>query len=189
MRVGNSELGIRHLETAARLDPQNPEVHFNLGLARLDTGKALEAEQHFLRALALKPGDSQFLCKLAVALAGQKKYPAAVARYREALARDADAPEALQGLAWLRCTNPDASLRDAGEAVRLAERANEVTGQGVPLTLLTLAAAYAEAGRFSEAMSAAQKAQSLAAAAPQPALVEKAATLLEQFARREPHRE
>lgn len=189
MRVGNSELGIRHLETAARLEPQNPEAHFNLGLARLDTGKALEAEPHFLRALALKPGDAQFLCKLAVALSAQKKYPDAVARYREALGLNADAPEALQGLAWIRCTSTDAAVRDAGEAVRLAERANEVTGQSVPLALLTLAAAYAEAGRFPEAIAAVQKAQPLAAAAQQTAIVGKAATLLEQFARREPYRE
>jgi tetratricopeptide (TPR) repeat protein len=50
------------------------------------------------------------------------------------------------------------------EAVRLAERACELTGYGAPLPLGTLATAYAGAGRFDEAMAAASRARERALA-------------------------
>ena len=45
-------------------------------------------------------------------------------------------------------TCPQASLRNGIEAVKLAERANQLAGGKNPAVLCTLAAAYAEAGNF-----------------------------------------
>jgi tetratricopeptide (TPR) repeat protein len=59
-------------------------------------------------------------------------------------------------------TCPDAGLRNGAEAVRLAERACELTHYGEPSFIGTLAAAYAEAGRFPEAVTTAEKAVQLA---------------------------
>ncbi len=52
--------------------------------------------------------------------------------------------------------------RDGAKAVRLAERADALTHGGSPVISATLAAAYAEAGRFGDAIKAAQRAQQLA---------------------------
>ena len=61
----------------------------------------------------------------------------------------------LNNLALLRATHPDPKFRDGGEAVILARRAVGLT-PGDPDYLGTLAAAYAEAGRFAEAVQTAQ---------------------------------
>ena len=70
-------------------------------------------------------------------------------------------------------TSPDDGLRNGAEAVRLAERACELTHYGQPLFMGTLATAYAEAGRFPEAVTTAEKAEQLATAAGQTALAGK----------------
>ncbi len=89
---------------------------------------------------------------------------AGIAQYREALRLKPDWPEALNNLAWLLATHPNAAFRDSAEAVRLAERACALTGRKRVLYLGTLAAAYAEAGRFAEAVGTAQEARDLATA-------------------------
>ena len=82
--------------------------------------------------------------------------------YRRALEIQPKDPMAGRSLAWLRATCSDASLRNGDEAVALAERANRLTGGKQPEVLDTLAAAYAEAGWFPEALATARKALELA---------------------------
>jgi tetratricopeptide (TPR) repeat protein len=79
---------------------------------------------------------------------------------------------AQNNLAWLLATSPKASLRNGDKAVELAQQANALTGGKNPNILDTLAAAFAEAGRFDDAMRTAQKALELARAAGQQDLVE-----------------
>ena len=67
-------------------------------------------------------------------------------------------------LAWVLATCPEASFRNGPQAIALAQAANRLSGGNNPVMLKTLAAAYAEAGRFAEAITAAQQALQLAAA-------------------------
>ena len=67
-------------------------------------------------------------------------------------------------LARLLATDADAAIRNGREAVDLAQRAAQLTQRRDPQTLDTLAAAYAEAGRFAAAVQTAQEALSLPAA-------------------------
>jgi spermidine synthase len=53
-------------------------------------------------------------------------------------------------------------MRDANEAVVLAERASELTKQQNPAILNTLAAVYAASGQFDRAITTVQKAIELA---------------------------
>ena len=69
----------------------------------------------------------------------------------------------LGGMAWLLATSPAASLRDGAKAVELAQRAARLPGVRKAESLDTLAAAYAEAGRFPEAVKTAEEAGALAA--------------------------
>jgi tetratricopeptide (TPR) repeat protein len=61
-------------------------------------------------------------------------------------------------LAWILATWPRMSLRNGEQAVELAKEADQLTGGKDPSVLRTLAAAYAQAGRFPEAVEAAQRA-------------------------------
>src|SRR5262249_54417480 len=74
-------------------------------------------------------------------------------------------------LAWVLATCPDTTLRNGAEALDLAVRENQMTGNQNPKMLRTLAAALAENGRFPEALTVVQKAMQLAQAQ-QPMLVE-----------------
>ena len=75
----------------------------------------------------------------------------------EALAPDA--PVILGEIAWFLATQPDATLRNGTEAVRLAEHASALTNHPDPRILATLAAAYAEATRIPEAVKIAEEAR------------------------------
>ena len=90
-------------------------------------------------------------------------------------------PIATNELAWLRATSSDAALRNGPEAVQLAEHGCAVTSRRDPMLLDTLAVAYAEAGRFPEAVSAAQKALALARTTGDEATVVRAENLLGLF--------
>ena len=78
----------------------------------------------------------------------------------------------IYNLAWVLATCPQASLRNGNKAVELAQRANQFMGDGNPVVLGTLAAAYAEAGRFPEAEETARRALQVAETQSNPALAD-----------------
>jgi peroxiredoxin len=86
----------------------------------------------------------------------------ALESYAGALAADGDNIAALNNLAWQRAAHPDESVRNAAEAIRCAEKAAALTNHQEPAVLDTLAAAYAQAGRFDQAVATAGKALVLA---------------------------
>ena len=95
----------------------------------------------------------------------------------------------LNNLAWLLATQPSAELRDGLRAATLAERACQLTGSTNLWLLSTLAAAYAEAGRFPEAIRTQQKVCDLAAAQGQAAQAERFQSRLELYRSGQSHRE
>ncbi|MSU58115.1 MAG: tetratricopeptide repeat protein [Pedosphaera sp.] len=189
MRMGNVGPGTQHLREAARLDPNNSEAHFNLGLALLDQNQPAGAGQSFRRALALQPGAVKILFRLGVASAREKKYGEAIDNFREVLKAAPDSADVLNELAWVLATCPDAAFRNGAEALPLAARAAELTHRENSAVLLTLAAAQAEAGRFSDAVDNARLAQSLARTANQKSLADRAERMLKMFEQRLPCRE
>jgi hypothetical protein len=74
-----------------------------------------------------------------------------MAQYAQALLLKSDYPEALDRLSWILATDPRPEFRNGTEAVRMATSACELTGYKDPGMILTLAAAFAETGSFSEA--------------------------------------
>jgi Flp pilus assembly protein TadD len=111
----------------------------------------------------LKP-DAEARSQLATLLYQSGKFGEAVAEYRQSVASKPDQPEALSNLAWLLATSPDSTVRNGSDAVRFAEQACRLTGYRQAQMAGALAAAYAEAGRFTEAVAATQKAIELARA-------------------------
>jgi tetratricopeptide (TPR) repeat protein len=128
-------------------------------------------------------------CQMAAVLAPQHQTAQVIAHYNEALRLRPNFTDALNNLAWIRAANAQPEFRDGPEAVRLAERACELTGYQKPMLVGTLAAAYAEAGRFAEAVATAQKACALASDSGERGLLAKNRELLELYRAGQPYHE
>jgi len=174
---------------AVRLKPDSYEVLNNLGDTLATQGRPDEAIASYQRALQINPVYFNALSGLGAADSAKGRYYEAVDQYRLAMSIQPDAPGLLNNLAWIFATCPDGQLRDGAEAVRLAERACELDHDQNPLFIGTLAAAYAEAGRFADAVATAQKAEQLAADAGLTAVVEKNRQLLELYQEGKPYRD
>jgi hypothetical protein len=131
-----------------------------------------DSETLWTRDLACTTGNDVAQYDLGDALLRKGKAAEALSHYQEALQIEPANAKVQNNMAWILATCADASLRDGHKAVELARQANELTGGEKPGILDTLAAAYAEAGRFSDATQTAQKAMELARAAGQQDLVE-----------------
>jgi tetratricopeptide (TPR) repeat protein len=153
---------IEAFRKAIQSKPDFSEALNNLGGALLNQGRFDEAIENYRKAIQSNPNFSEALDNLGVTLAAKGRYDEAIENYRKAIQSKPDFSEALNNLAWVLATSSDAGLRNGAEAVRLAERACELTHYGEPSFIGTLAAAYAEAGRFPEAVTAAEKAAQLA---------------------------
>ena len=176
-------------QTALQIKPDSPDAHYNLGNALLKKDRVDEAITQYQQALQIMPGNAKAHYNLGNALLQKGRVDAAIAQYQQALQIKPDAPGVLNNLAWLLATCPDAHLRDGVQAVKYAEQACELTHHGVTPFIGTLAAAYAEAGRYDDAMAAAQQACALATAAGEPALLEQNRKLLALYRARQPYHE
>jgi tetratricopeptide (TPR) repeat protein len=143
-----------------------------MGLALAHTGRLPEAVAHYQAALEILPDAPEAHRAFGMALADQGKIRDAIAHFREALRLKPDDVETLDELSWALATYPEDVVRDGKEAVQLATHAVQLTGGQNMATVDTLAAAYAEAGRFEEAIRTEQKAVEFAAASRQPQLAE-----------------
>jgi tetratricopeptide (TPR) repeat protein len=188
-RRGNLPLAILHWQAALQLDPRLADAHFFLGHALAADNQPDQAITHFQQALRLQPDVSEARLKLAALLLGRQRTAEALQEYRELLRRSPDSFEPMNNLAWILATHPDRKLRDGAEAVRLAERAAVLAGSNSPSALDTLAAAYAEAGRFREAVGTIQKAVALAQAAGQTNSLAKFRARLSLYRAEKPWRE
>ena len=83
-------------------------------------------------------------------------------KIRAVLKEQPDSVEALNNLAWILATCADAKLRNGEEAISHADKAWKLTGGKEATMLGTLGAAYAEAGQFTNAITASQQAIELA---------------------------
>ena len=180
---------LAHLDAAARLAPHNSEVQYNFGLFLLLHDKSDEAASHFAAALVERPDFAEAHRRLAQALSQQHKSKEAIFHYHEALRLKPDFAGALNELAWILATAPDSGLRSGTEAVQLAKRACELAQNQQAAFLTTLSAAYAETGRFSDAIATAQTAGKLAKTAGQKKIAAQDGELLKLYQAGCPFRE
>ena len=155
---GDMDGAITHYRTCVAVLPNHTEAQYNLASALLRKGWIDEAIIHYEKALELLPGNADAHGNLGSALLAKGRIAEAIGQYKEALTLAPENVAAQSNLAWLLATSPDSSLRNGPEAVLLAEQASRSSGEKRPLVLRILAAAYAEAGRFSEARATAHEA-------------------------------
>jgi protein O-mannosyl-transferase len=151
-----------HYAAAAKLDSGNAEARLNLGKALVNQDKLEEAEPHLEEAARMQPGNAEPHQILAAIYSKSKRTREAAKEYAAALGLDPNWAEGLNNLAWILATHTNAASRDGAQAVQLAMRACNLTGSTNAVFLETLAAAYAEAGMFAEAVSYQQMACDLA---------------------------
>ncbi len=118
---------------------------------------------------------------LGIVFARLGRVPDAIGQYEQALRISPDFADAGNNLAWLLATREGSSPADHARAIELAEHASQSAGEKDPGYLDTLAAAYAANGRFSEAITTAQKTIELARATMQPERVRKMEARLELY--------
>jgi tetratricopeptide (TPR) repeat protein len=150
---------------AVAVNSRNPLALTNLGGALVNAGRIDEGKARLRQALDLLPNSPAARASIAVGLEAQEKTSEAIATYREVLRREPDMPEARNNLALILASDWETTNRNGAEAVSLARRACELTHNSQPPFLSTLAAAYAEAGQFEAAASAATRAIQIAARA------------------------
>jgi tetratricopeptide (TPR) repeat protein len=153
-----------HYEAAVKEKPGFAEAELDWGKALLQLGRLKEAETHLRRASEFQPNNLEPHRFLAEVYARENRGREQVQEYDQMLRLAPDWPEVLNNLAWLLATQPEAELRNGPRAVMLSQRASALTGQTNYLFLSTLAAAYAEAGDFAEAVATQQEVCKLAEA-------------------------
>ena len=151
-KLGELKQAIADFDQAIRFDAKFAVAHNNRGVAREQAGDLAGAEQDYSAAIAIDPKLADPYVNRGNVLRGRGQYKQAIADFEKAVRLDPRNAAAHNNLAWLRATCPDEKYRDGKAAVEAAKQACELSGWKNPDWLDTLAAAYAEAGEFEEAI-------------------------------------
>jgi Tfp pilus assembly protein PilF/mono/diheme cytochrome c family protein len=163
--------------------PRSAQALNNLGSVLMRLDRAEEALTYLRRALEINPNYPDAEYNVAHALVLQQHPNDALAHYRKALTLQPDWPPVLTELGWLLAVHSDATVRDPVQAVSLAARAVVLTNRQDPRSLDVLAAAYAAAGRFDQAVTTAQTAVDLLRASSSPSAAGKVSERIEMYRR------
>lgn len=161
-RKGESDEAMVHYQQAITLEPNYADAYYNRGNLLLAKGQIDDAMADWEKTLQLQPNDADAHTCLGNALLRKNSLNEAIAHYKTALALAPNDPHSRNNLAWVLATSPDAKFRDGAEAVEFAQQAVAISGGKEPQFVRTLAAAYAESGRFPESIVAAQQAAMIA---------------------------
>jgi Tfp pilus assembly protein PilF len=164
LQIGRVDEAVEHFQKALALQPESANFHNGLGNALLQKGRMDEAAIQYQEALALQSKSADAYNNLGNAFRRKGMAAEAMAYYQKAIELQPQFIPAQINLAWMLATWPEPSVRNGDKAVALAEQADQFSKDKDPLILRTLAAAYAEAGRFPEAVLTAKQALVLAVA-------------------------
>lgn len=139
-------------------------AHASLADLLMRHGRVKEAIAHSEKALQIRPNDADAQNNLGLAMLQTGETKRAVAHLEKALEINSGHMNAEVNLAWVLATSSDDSLRNGARAVQFAEDVINRAGHPNAIVLRTLAAAYAEIGRFNDAITTAQQAIEIARA-------------------------
>ena len=128
----------------------------NRGHIYYQKGQYEKAISAFTKAIEINPTDERAYSIRGLSYAGKRQYDKAISDINKALEINPSDAEAYNNLAWILATCPDPRYRDGIEAVELAQKSVNLVLHSQNLD--TLAAAYAEAGKFEHAITTQEKA-------------------------------
>jgi superkiller protein 3 len=174
LKKGKVAEAITQYQLAIKIQPDNAEAMNNLATALLQKGEAEAAMAQSREALKIRPDYANAHKNLGAALFQNGQVDEAINQFQRALSIQPGLVEAqndLAHIAWVLATSPAPSMRNGTKAVELAQQTNQLSGGKKPMLAATLAAAYAEAGRFPEAIACAGRAVQLASSQNNTAMV------------------
>jgi len=152
---GNLDRAIADYTKILKLNPRDADAYHNRGNAWGRKGNYKKAVADFNRALKLNPDNPSVYDNRGNAWSRRKNYARAIADYKKALETDPNFVVSYNNLAWLLATCPKRKYRSGKKALELARKAVKLNPDAS--TLDTLAAAYAELGKFDEAVSTVER--------------------------------
>jgi tetratricopeptide (TPR) repeat protein len=159
---GQVDEAISRFQAAVDLRPENAPAHDNLAKAFLQKGQVADALLHYRKLLEIQPDNAEVHNILGTVLIQQGRVREAIEQWQETLVMQPENVNAKSNLAWVFATYPEESIRNGTQAVQLAAQALQLSGGKNAIILRTLAAAYAESGRFAEAIHTAERGLELA---------------------------
>jgi tetratricopeptide (TPR) repeat protein len=187
--LGQLDEAVGQYRKAIQLKPGYANAHGNLANVLVAQGRLDEAITEYQQTLALEPKSAQAHYRFGQALQTQHKYEAAEKEYQKALEWEPRHLPAHLSLAWLMATCPEATIRNGDKAVEQVEQAGLISGAESSQQLDTLAAAYAEAGRYPEAVKTVTRALNLATTNHDETLVNGLRTQLKLYEANAPYHE
>jgi tetratricopeptide (TPR) repeat protein len=170
LEKGQLDDAISKLQAAIDLRPENGPAHDNLAKAFLKKGQVAEAMVHYRKLVEIDPENVETRNTVGTALIQQGHVKEAIDQWQDVLAIQPENGNAASNLAWVFATCPEDSIRDGARAVELGEKALRISGGKIAMIYKVLAAAYAENGRFADAIQTAQRGAELATNQGNPAL-------------------
>jgi protein O-mannosyl-transferase len=136
---------------AIRLAPDDLVAYYDLGQLFVNTGRLDDGLREYEQAARLRPEDPRAQYFMGRALLRSGSRAEAIKHFQMALRCDPEDVESLTYLARVLASDSHGANGDGAEAVALAEKANALTRSNEPFVLDTLAMAYADVGRFTNA--------------------------------------
>jgi len=148
-KLRQHDAALADFEMAIGFDRDYADAHHNRAVEYARLGEFGKSIKDFDLAIALKPR-ADFYRSRGVVHENRGAFAKAVSDYREAARMDPADYVSRNSLAWILATAPQDDLRKGRQALEAAQEAVEL--QDSPSHRDTLAAAYAEAGKFSNAV-------------------------------------
>lgn len=189
LATGKPGDALPHLQAVIRARPEMTMAIFKLGNALGRLGNNEGASRCYKLVLEREPESAEAHFQLSGIMTAQKNRKESMLHLREAVRLRPNWVEAINNLAWMLATHPSSTFRDAADAVKFAQRAVEITQSRNPLTLDTLAAAFARAEQFTDAVTTAQAALQIANAGGDTNLVAQIQRRLNGYQNGEAHQE
>lgn len=187
LKKGRYDKAVVHLSEVLSARPDWADAYYFLGLAYHLQDNYEAAIQKYQEALHINPDLADAHSNLGQIFVSNGDLDGAIKHYTEALRLRGDDVNTMNNLAWVLATAEDTKYQNPAEAVKLAERACELTRYEQSDLLDTLAVAYASSGRFEEAIEVSEKAIELAKMSGQKDLADEIQSRLQLYQAGQPY--